>query len=57
MRGDFNLPPGCTGKDVDKAAGDEIVECLNCGKQVLAYKLDEQGLCGQCTGNEDWEQE
>jgi ribosomal protein S27AE len=33
------------------------VECLNCGKQVLAYKLDEQGLCGQCTGNEDWEQE
>lgn len=55
MRGDFNLPPGCTSKNVDAAAG-EYQECLNCGKQVRSDKLT-NGICGQCTGDEDWEEE
>lgn len=43
-----NLPPGCTNADIDKAAGAYPLQCKECGCTVMAYDLDENGLCEEC---------
>jgi predicted Zn-ribbon and HTH transcriptional regulator len=47
----WNLPPGCTPSDVDRAAGAYDAECDHCGDVGLAYNLNEDGHCPRCAAD------
>lgn len=47
-----NLPPGCTPKDIDRAAG-ELGHCKGCGKEFYLDRLDEDGYCKRCRNADD----
>lgn len=42
-----NLPPGCTDRMIDRAAG-YYADCDNCGREVVADTLDDHGVCPRC---------
>jgi len=43
----WNLPPGCTPRDIDRAMG-ELCECAVCGREAYADTIDSDGLCRTC---------
>ncbi len=53
----FNLPPGVSCSDIDRAAGDFKTECCRCSDVVTAYNLNECGLCSRCEREEKEDQE
>lgn len=48
MSSSWNLPPGCTPRDIDRAAG-ELTICATCGREVYRESLNEDGDCRRCT--------
>jgi uncharacterized OB-fold protein len=48
MNPNFNLPPGCTGKDVDEAAGDFKLKCDECGHWFWT-RNPERNYCQVCS--------
>lgn len=47
---DFNLPDGCSSRDIDRAAGMDAEGCRQCGGAFCANELDENGRCDECIG-------
>ena len=54
---DWNLPDGCSERDVNKAAGDDAEDCQRCNKSFCAYELDENGMCESCAEEKKAEDE
>lgn len=50
----YNLPPGCSVRDIDRAAGCYPERCIRCCEEVIAYSLEE-GLCRRCVKEEEME--
>ncbi len=44
----WNLPPGCTDRDIDIAQG-AIAFCEQCGRDVEDPPVEGEVLCAQCT--------
>lgn len=45
----YNLPPGCSQRDIDRHAGAYNVECPHCSEVVEACELSEDGTrCPHC---------
>jgi hypothetical protein len=49
----MNLPPGCTDRDISRAAGDYQTNCEACGWVFLAYELNEDGFCEECAKKQE----
>jgi radical SAM superfamily enzyme len=49
----WNLPPGCTDRDIEIAQGG-IAFCSQCGQEVEASALDDdEPLCAACALGDD----
>lgn len=44
----WNLPPGCTLRDIDESCGAHNADCLGCDVTYQACELNEDGLCDKC---------
>lgn len=61
----FNLPPGCTEADIDRAMGGNEPRCFECGEEtssddleLVYYKGSKLWICPNCSGPpEDYEWE
>ncbi len=53
----WNLPPGCTGRDIDHAAGDYNADCESCEETFSACDLNADGLCETCVEEKKREEE
>lgn len=53
---DWNLPPGCTSRDIDRAAGEYEEDCAHCNRTVMANELNEAGLCETCAEEREREE-
>lgn len=49
----FNLPPDCSVRDIDRAAGAYSADCERCGCWFQACELNDVGLCGGCQREEE----
>ena len=52
MERNFNLPPGCTERDID---GEPMPLCEKCGEEFTDWKGD--GVCDDCRAPEEMESE
>jgi hypothetical protein len=53
----WNLPPGCTPLDVDRAMGC-LTRCASCGKEIYANEdLEgvEEYICSSCDGDDAYD--
>jgi hypothetical protein len=48
----YNLPPGCTDADIDRAAGAYEEKCRRCDDPFEARDLNDVGLCDRCAEEE-----
>ncbi len=49
----WDLPPGCTNKDIEKQFGDapQPPLCKMCEKNQISETLDGEGICQRCLAN------
>lgn len=59
LSSNWNLPPGCTLRDIERACGDGVVpECAYCdGPLKMNNHGDYPRICEACRVNEDREDE
>jgi hypothetical protein len=49
----WDLPPGCTQRDIDEAAGGNRDICTECGVVLQSEEEWEVGLCMKCQEKEN----